>query len=75
MPSFSFVFFPALSHPRCKALTLAATWMHPEDTMFSERYQTQKETGCYPTEGKRPEQIDPQSQSGFLVVRSGEGRE
>ena len=43
--------------------------------MLSERSQTQKDTGCYPTEGKRPEQVDPQSQSGFLVVRGrgGEG--
>ena len=30
---------------------------------------------CDPTEGKRPEQVEPQSQSGFLVVRGrgGEG--
>ena len=43
--------------------------------MLSERSQTQKDTGCYPTEGKHPEQVDPQSQSGFLVVRGrgGEG--
>ena len=43
--------------------------------MLSERCHTQKDTGCYRTEGNRPEQVDPQSQSGFLVVRGrgGEG--
>ena len=43
--------------------------------MLSESSQTQKDTGCYPTEGKRPEQVDSPSQSGFLVIRGrgGEG--
>ena len=59
---------------RCEALTIAATWMHPENTMLSERSQTQKDTqGVTPTEEKQPEQVDPQSQSGFLVVRGRRG--
>ena len=34
---------------------------------------TEGHTGCDPTEVKRPEQVDPQSQSGFLVVRGRRG--
>ena len=30
-------------------------------------------TGCDSTDGKRPEQADPQTQSGFLVVRGWKG--
>ena len=40
-----------------------------------EKSDTEGHTGCDSTEGKRPEQVDPQSQSGILVVRGrgGEG--
>ena len=44
--------------------------------MLSGRSQTQKDTqGVNPLRGKRPEKVDPQSQSWFLVFRGrgGEG--
>ena len=39
-----------------------------------EKSHTEGNTGCEPTEGKPPEQVDPQIQSWFLVFR-GRGRE
>ena len=35
-----------LSYNRNEALTHATAWMHPEDSMQSERSQTQKATYC-----------------------------
>ena len=55
---------------RREALTLATTWMDPENTMLSERSQIQKDTQCViPLIGNvqnRPVCRD----SGFMVVRS-----
>ena len=42
--SFHLSFFRLSATQRCEALTLAATWMHPENTMLSGRSQTQKDT-------------------------------
>ena len=50
--SFRLSFFRPSATQRCEALTLAATWMHPENTMLSERSQTQKDTqGVTPLRG------------------------
>ena len=54
---------------RREALTLATMWMDLENTMLSERNQMEKDTVCDSTDGKRPEQANPQTQSGFRVVR------
>ena len=54
---------------RGEALTLTTTWTDPENTMLSERSQTQKDPQCDSIDGKRPEQASLQTESGFLVVR------
>ena len=42
-------------------MTLATTWMDPENTMLSERTDTEGHTGCDSIDGKRPEQDAPQT--------------
>ena len=50
--SFRLSFFRASATQRCEAPTLAAMWMHHENTMLSERSQTQKDTqGVTPLRG------------------------
>lgn len=51
------------------ALTLAIMWMDPENTMLIERSRDTGHTECDSIDGKHPEQADPQTQSGILVVR------
>ena len=50
--SFHLSFFWPSTTQRCEALTVTATWMHPENTMLSGRSQTQKDTqGVTPLKG------------------------
>ena len=50
--SFHLTFFWPSTMLMFEALTLPATWMHPENTMLSERSQTQKDTqGVTPLRG------------------------
>ena len=46
---------------RDEALTLATMWMDPKNTMLSERSR-QTDTRWDSTDGKRPDQEDPQTQ-------------
>ena len=53
----------SLSHEKEQALTLATMWTDPEDKMLSERSRHRRtDTGCDSTDGKCPEQADPQTQ-------------
>lgn len=44
---------------RNEALTLAMTWVNPENMMLGERSQTRKATLCDSIDTKCPEQIHP----------------
>ena len=43
------------------ALTLTSTWMDPESMVLSEGSRHRGHTGCDSTDGKHPEQADPQT--------------
>ena len=50
--AFRFSLFRPSATQRCEALTLTATWIHPENTMLSGRTHTPKETqGVNPLKG------------------------
>ena len=55
---------------RSGALTQAATWMDPEDTLLSEGETTTEEHAvCDPTDRELPGQAGPQTGSSFVVTR------
>ena len=74
--SFRLSFFRPSATLRCEALTLAATWMHPENTMLSGRSQTQKDTqGVTPLRGNVQDRYIHRARVGSQLSRAGEGRE
>ena len=55
-----------MGHPsalkRREALTFATTWRDPENTSSVREADTEGHAGCDSTDGKCPEQTDPQTQ-------------
>lgn len=56
---------------RSETRTQAATRMDLEPTMLRQRSQTQKDTVWDCMERARPEQVSPQTESGFVVPGAG----
>ena len=74
--SFHLTFFRPSDTQRCEDLTLAATWMHSEHTMHSERSQTQKDTqGVTPLRGNVENRYIHRVRVGSWLSGAVEGRE
>ena len=74
--AFRFSFIQPSATQRCEALTLAATWMHPENTMLSDRSQTQKATdGVNPLRGNVQNRYIHRVTVGSWLSWAVEGRE